>query len=153
MKVSPLDLRQIRFRTTFRGFDRAEVAALLAEVAEDYENALRDVDTFRQEVSKMEALLNQHREFEHDLRSVDGAAFGPEPILTQSAWFRYHNQSDVPGLYFVGAGTHPGGGVPGVLSSAKVLERVAPRPERPVPLPARDAAASKLESSSMTAAS
>jgi cell division initiation protein len=70
MKVSPLDLRQIRFRTTFRGFDRAEVAALLAEVAEDYENALRDVDNFRQEVSKMEALLNQHREFERDLRNT-----------------------------------------------------------------------------------
>jgi phytoene desaturase len=69
------------------------------------------------------------REFERDLRSVDGAAFGPEPILTQSAWFRYHNRSpDVEGLYFVGAGTHPGGGVPGVLSSAKVLEQVVPLP-------------------------
>lgn len=76
------------------------------------------------------------REFEHHLRSVDGAAFGPEPVLTQSAWFRYHNQSDdVPGLYFVGAGTHPGGGVPGVLNSAKVLERIAPRPQKPVALP------------------
>ena len=64
-------------------------------------------------------------EFESDLRSMDGAAFGPEPILRQSAWFRYHNKSpDVSGLYFVGAGTHPGGGVPGVLCSAKVLERV-----------------------------
>ena len=64
-------------------------------------------------------------DFEHTLRSVDGAAFGPEPILTQSAWFRYHNASDdVRGLYFVGAGTHPGGGVPGVLNSAKVLERL-----------------------------
>ena len=64
-------------------------------------------------------------DFERDLRSVDGAAFGPEPILTQSAWFRYHNRSrDVRGLYFVGAGTHPGGGVPGVLSSAKVVERL-----------------------------
>jgi phytoene desaturase len=69
------------------------------------------------------------REFERDLRSVDGAAFGPEPILTQSAYFRYPNRSpDVAGLFFVGAGTHPGGGVPGVLSSAKVLERVVPRP-------------------------
>ena len=69
------------------------------------------------------------REFENDLRSVDGAAFGPEPVLTQSAWFRYHNRSpDVEGLYFVGAGTHPGGGVPGVLSSAKVLEQVIPLP-------------------------
>ena len=64
-------------------------------------------------------------DFEHTLRSRDGAAFGPEPILTQSAWFRYHNQSpDVAGLYFVGAGTHPGGGVPGVLNSAKVVERL-----------------------------
>ncbi len=64
-------------------------------------------------------------DFEHTLRSVDGAAFGPEPLLTQSAWFRYHNRSeDVDGLYFVGAGTHPGGGVPGVLSSAKVVERL-----------------------------
>jgi len=67
-------------------------------------------------------------DFERDLRSVDGAAFGPEPVLTQSAWFRYHNRSpDVVGLYFVGAGTHPGGGVPGVLSSAKVLDRLIPR--------------------------
>ncbi|HEU0052145.1 MAG TPA: phytoene desaturase family protein, partial [Longimicrobium sp.] len=72
-------------------------------------------------------------DFEHTLRSVDGAAFGPEPVLTQSAWFRYHNRSpDVDGLYFVGAGTHPGGGVPGVLCSAKVLERVVPRPARPL---------------------
>lgn len=64
-------------------------------------------------------------DFEHTLRSVDGAAFGPEPVLTQSAWFRYHNHSDdVDGLYFVGAGTHPGGGVPGVLNSAKVMERL-----------------------------
>jgi phytoene desaturase len=64
-------------------------------------------------------------DFEHTLRSADGAAFGPEPILTQSAYFRYHNRSpDVDGLYFVGAGTHPGGGVPGVLCSAKVLERL-----------------------------
>jgi phytoene desaturase len=66
-------------------------------------------------------------DFQHDLRSAEGSAFGPEPILTQSAWFRYHNVSDdVAGLYFVGAGTHPGGGVPGVLQSAKVLDRVIP---------------------------
>lgn len=70
MKVSPLDLRQLRFRSTFRGFDRAEVTALLAEVAEDYEHALRDADNLRQEVSKMEALLNQHREHERDLRNT-----------------------------------------------------------------------------------
>jgi len=75
-------------------------------------------------------------DFEHTLRSPNGAAFGPEPILTQSAYFRYHNQSgDVGGLYFVGAGTHPGGGVPGVLSSAKVLERVVPAPSEALAAP------------------
>lgn len=68
------------------------------------------------------------RDFEQTLRSVDGAAFGPEPILTQSAYFRYHNRSRTPGLYFVGAGTHPGAGVPGVLCSAKVLDRIVPPP-------------------------
>ncbi len=74
------------------------------------------------------SFLTPH-DFEHTLRSADGAAFGPEPILRQSAYFRYHNRSpDVEGLYFVGAGTHPGGGVPGVLSSARVLERVVPKP-------------------------
>ena len=70
MKVSPLDLRQLRFRTTFRGFDKAEVMALIAEVADDYENALSELDRMRQEVSKMEALLNQHREHERDLRDT-----------------------------------------------------------------------------------
>jgi cell division initiation protein len=70
MKVSPLDLRQLRFRTAFRGFDRAEVLALIAEVADDYENALREVDGLRQEISKMEALLSQHREHERNLRDT-----------------------------------------------------------------------------------
>jgi phytoene desaturase len=70
--------------------------------------------------------------FEGELRSRDGSAFGPEPLLTQSAWFRYHNRSgDVDGLFFVGAGTHPGAGVPGVLSSARVLDQVVPRPVGP----------------------
>ena len=76
--------------------------------------------------------------FESTLRSVGGAAFGPEPRLSQSAFFRYHNRSeDVAGLYFVGAGTHPGAGMPGVLSSAKVLERVFPAcpPEAQHPVP------------------
>lgn len=67
------------------------------------------------------------RYHETALRSVDGAAFGPEPRLEQSAWFRYHNRSeDIGGLYFVGAGTHPGAGVPGVLSSARALDRLIP---------------------------
>lgn len=76
------------------------------------------------------------RYFANRLRSKDGAAFGPQPVLTQSAWFRYHNRSeDIQGLYFVGAGTHPGAGMPGVLCSAKVLDRVVPQAAHPIPLP------------------
>jgi cell division initiation protein len=70
MKVSPLDLRQVRFRTAFRGFDKAEVLALIAEVTDDYENALGEVDRLRQEISKMEALLSQHRDHERNLRDT-----------------------------------------------------------------------------------
>jgi phytoene desaturase len=66
-------------------------------------------------------------DFRDRLNSIQGAAFGLEPILTQSAWFRAHNKcGDVEGLYLVGAGTHPGAGVPGVLSSARVLDAVGP---------------------------
>lgn len=74
--------------------------------------------------------------FRDTLRSTHGAGFGIEPRLTQSAWFRYHNRSPhVDGLFFVGAGTHPGAGVPGVLSTAKVLDRVVADPEVRIPLP------------------
>jgi phytoene desaturase len=66
-------------------------------------------------------------DFRDDLLSAQGAAFGLEPLLTQSAWFRPHNASeDFENLYLVGAGTHPGAGVPGVLSSARILDRVVP---------------------------
>ncbi len=65
--------------------------------------------------------------FRDELLSPNGAAFSFEPVLTQSAYFRPHNRSeDVDRLYLVGAGTHPGAGVPGVLSSAKVLDQVVP---------------------------
>jgi phytoene desaturase len=68
-------------------------------------------------------------DFRQELLSYRGAAFGLEPILRQSAYFRPHNRSrDVEGLYLVGAGTHPGAGVPGVLSSARVLDSVVPDP-------------------------
>jgi cell division initiation protein len=70
MKVSPLDLRQVKFRKAFRGFDRAEVMALMAEVADDYEHALLEVDKLREEASRTEALLSQHREHERDLRNT-----------------------------------------------------------------------------------
>jgi phytoene desaturase len=66
-------------------------------------------------------------DFKDRLLSWQGAAFGPEPVLLQSAWFRPHNRSeDVRGLYIVGAGTHPGAGLPGVLSSARILDKVVP---------------------------
>jgi len=67
------------------------------------------------------------QDFKDRLWSYKGAGFGLEPLLLQSAWFRPHNRSeDVQGLYVVGAGTHPGAGVPGVLMSAKALETVVP---------------------------
>ncbi|MBS0579125.1 MAG: phytoene desaturase [Proteobacteria bacterium] len=67
------------------------------------------------------------QDFQDRLLSFRGAAFGLEPTLTQSAWFRPHNRSEeVERLYLVGAGTHPGAGVPGVLSSARVLDLVVP---------------------------
>jgi phytoene desaturase len=66
--------------------------------------------------------------FRDELLTTHGTGFSIAPVLTQSAWFRFHNESeDVPGLYFVGAGTHPGAGMPGVLSSAKVVENILRR--------------------------
>jgi phytoene desaturase len=74
-----------------------------------------------------ESLTMNPQDFQDRLLSFRGAAFGIEPVLTQSAFFRPHNQSeDVERLYLVGAGTHPGAGLPGVLSSARVLDRVVP---------------------------
>jgi phytoene desaturase len=59
-------------------------------------------------------------DFQGELNAWRGSAFSLEPILTQSAWFRTHNRDDViSNLYFVGAGAHPGAGIPGVVGSAK----------------------------------
>lgn len=63
------------------------------------------------------------RYFQNALNTYLGTGFSLQPILTQSAWFRPHNRSeDIANLYFVGAGTHPGAGLPGVLSSAKIVD-------------------------------
>jgi cell division initiation protein len=70
MNVSPLDLRNQRFRVTFRGFDRVEVAAFMAAVAEDYEEALRETDRLRQDLSRVEGVLAEHREQEKNLRNT-----------------------------------------------------------------------------------
>ncbi|MGD2007065.1 MAG: phytoene desaturase [Cellvibrionales bacterium] len=66
-------------------------------------------------------------DFQNRLNSFKGAGFSFEPRISQSAWFRPHNRSeDFKGLYLVGAGTHPGAGIPGVISSARVLDDVVP---------------------------
>ena len=85
-----------------------------------------------------ENLVAEHmidpRHFEQRLNSYMGAGSSVEPILTQSAWFRPHNRSeDFENLYYVGAGTHPGAGLPGVLSSSKIVEDliVGARIEKP----------------------
>lgn len=68
-------------------------------------------------------------DFKSDYLSVDGAGFSLSPYFSQSAWFRFHNLGEgIRNLYFVGAGTHPGAGLPGVVSSAKILDRVVPAP-------------------------
>jgi phytoene desaturase len=80
-----------------------------------------------------ESIVTSHmltpQDFRDRLLSVNGAAFALEPRLFQSAWFRPHNRSEeVAGLYLVGAGTHPGAGLPGVLSSARILDKLVPDP-------------------------
>jgi phytoene desaturase len=73
------------------------------------------------------SLMMTPADFQTRLLAYKGAAFGMEPRLLQSAWFRPHNRSeDIAGLYMVGAGTHPGAGVPGVLSSAKAFDSLIP---------------------------
>ena len=101
----------------------------------------RDTERFRQSIQRhlentvmpglgehvITSKLMTPQDFQDRLWSYQGAAFGLEPILLQSAWFRPHNRSeDVEGLYMVGAGTHPGAGVPGVLMSAKAMSTVVP---------------------------
>lgn len=64
-------------------------------------------------------------DFQRELFAKHGSAFSLAPLLSQSAWFRPHNRDDsIPGLYLVGAGTHPGAGVPGVVSSGKATARL-----------------------------
>jgi phytoene desaturase len=79
------------------------------------------------EASVVTSRMTTPQDFQDRLLSFRGAAFGLEPVLTQSAWFRPHNRSEeVKNLYLVGAGTHPGAGMPGVLLSARVLDKVVP---------------------------
>ena len=70
MRIAPLDLRQQRFRTALRGFDRTEVVAFMTEAADDYEHALREIDRLRQDLHRMETALAEHREREATLRNT-----------------------------------------------------------------------------------
>src|SRR5262245_20846822 len=70
MNVSPLDLRQQQFRRTFRGFAPVEVTSLLLAAADDYEQAVRQADQLRQDLTRMEALLSEHREHEKNLQNT-----------------------------------------------------------------------------------
>jgi cell division initiation protein len=70
MNVSPLDLRQQRFSTAIRGFDKVEVTSLLMAVAEDYEEALREADRLRQDLARLEGIVSQHREHEKSLQNT-----------------------------------------------------------------------------------
>jgi len=70
MNVSPLDLRQSRFSSALRGFDKVEVTSFLMAVADDYEQALRESDKLRQEVSRLEGVVAGHREQERSLQAT-----------------------------------------------------------------------------------
>ena len=70
MRITPMDMRQQRFRTGVRGYDRTEVVAFLTEAADDYEHALREIDRLRTDLQRMEALLAEHREREANLRDT-----------------------------------------------------------------------------------
>src|SRR5207249_8774029 len=74
MNVSPLDLRQQHFRSALRGFDKVEVTSFLLAAADDYEQALRETDRLRQEVTRLEAIVHEHREHERSLKTTLMAA-------------------------------------------------------------------------------
>jgi phytoene desaturase len=97
-----------------------------SEAGEPYRNAIVDYLEDRYLPGLSSSIVTERqidpRYFRDTLNSHLGSAFSVEPILTQSAWFRPHNRSeDVPNLFFAGAGTHPGAGLPGVLSSGKIV--------------------------------
>lgn len=102
-----------------------------AEIGESFRQRIQDrlEETVLPGLSQaiVSSLTMTPQDFKDRLLSTNGAAFGMEPKLLQSAWFRPHNKSeDVKGLYLVGAGTHPGAGLPSVVSSAKVVDSLIP---------------------------
>jgi phytoene desaturase len=102
-----------------------------AQQAEPYRKRIEEFLETQLLPDLAESVVTSHvmtpQDFHTQLLAYQGAAFGMEPILSQSAWFRPHNRSEeVAHLYLVGAGTHPGAGLPGVLSSARILDTVVP---------------------------
>ncbi len=102
---------------------REKVAAVLETV----------MPGFREHIST--ELVFTPETFRDRYLSPHGCGFSIEPRILQSAWFRPHNVSEeLPGLYLVGAGTHPGAGLPGVISSAEVLGKLVPdMPAKDIP--------------------
>jgi len=99
---------------------RARAPEYAERILRHLERVLPDL---RRHVVSQRAFTPEH--FRDELNAYHGAAFSCAPRLTQSAWFRPHNRdARIPGLYLVGAGTHPGAGVPGVVNSAKATARV-----------------------------
>ena len=74
MNVSPLDLRQAKFNTSLRGFDKIEVTSFLMAAADDYEQALRETDRMRQDLTRLEVIVAEYREHEKSLKSTLMAA-------------------------------------------------------------------------------
>ena len=70
MRITPMDMRQQRFKQAMRGYDRTEVVAFLTEAADDYEHAMREIDRLRSDLTRMEALLSEHRLREGNLRDT-----------------------------------------------------------------------------------
>ena len=98
-------------------------------IAEDYaDKIIKALEVELPDLSK-HIVTRRHftpKMFESELVAYKGSAFSVAPKLTQSAYFRPHNKDKkIPGLYFVGAGTHPGAGLPGVINSAKATVRLA----------------------------
>lgn len=103
LKISSVDWKDESARYTEK---------IMGYLEEHYMPGLKDSVVIQQTFSPLD--------FEKELNAYQGAAFSLTPTLTQSAYFRVHNRDDnVKGLYFVGAGTHPGAGIPGVIGSAK----------------------------------
>jgi phytoene desaturase len=112
---------------TFTETYKARVAAMLEPMLPGFRDRITAERIFTPET------------FQSRYLSPFGAGFSLEPRILQSAWFRPHNVSEeLPGLYLAGAGTHPGAGVPGVIGTAEILDRLIPAPARraaPAPLP------------------